>query len=309
MTTEIPTPSPSGVIKCPCGTRFHKDQRHTCDFYDNSATTIDALDRGSFRADTRPSDVRRSDFIDPPENNGGSGRGHRPDTRTNRFAGTCIKCGGRVEAEAGYLVKDNSKTGGSPWGVEHKIGECLAESVEAPAPVARGNGMSEAQEGYLRSLLARKQPEADADGVIAAFTDVPNPRKLASAMIDTLKGLPDAPKPKAAKPADAPDLNRGDVHVVEGDIEGEEFVHYYRVHVAQGSGNLYACKWDGVRFEYERGAISKLNPGNKITAEQAAAFGEMFSRCCFCSHQLDTPESTAVGYGPVCASKHDLPWG
>ena len=296
MTTTTTT-SANGVVKCECGRRFLVSQRHVCDFYDNSGSTIDPFAGRNLADDTV---TRPSDNIDPPEHNG-SGHGHRPNTRSNRFPGNCVKCGGRVEAEAGYLVKDNSKTGGSPWGVEHKIGECLAEAVEAPAPAARGNGMSEAQEGYLRSLLARKQPEADADGVIAAFADVPNPRKLASAMIDSLKNLPDAPKPKAVKVEAEPELFKGDVHVVDGE--------YYRVHVAQKSENLYACKWDGERFEYVKGAISKLNPGNKITAEQAAAFGHMFERCCFCSLAIDTPESTAVGYGPICARKHELPWG
>lgn len=299
-TTTEPTISESGTVKCECGSRFFRTQRHVCDFYDNSGSTIDPFAGRDFDSTvTRP-----SDNIDPPEHNGGVGTGHRANTRSNRYSGNCIKCGGRVEAEAGYLVKDNSKTGGSPWGVEHKIGECQAETVAAPAPapVASGSGMSEAQEGYLRSLLARKQPEADADGVIAAFADVPNPRKLASAMIDTLKDLPDAPKPKA--PAVEVDTERrGDVHFVDGE--------YFRVHIAQNSGRLYACVWDEElgSFEYVTGMIGKLNNGNKVTAEQAAAFGKMYGRCCYCSRAIDTPESTEVGYGPICARKQGLPWG
>lgn len=94
---------------------------------------------------------------------------------------------------------------------------------------------------------------------------------------------------------------RGDVHFISGE--------YYRVHESQGTGRHYACRWDGERFDYDRGAIRKLNASTIITAEQAKAFGDMTERCVFCSTKIDTPESTAVGYGPVCASKHGLPWG
>jgi hypothetical protein len=43
----------------------------------------------------------------------------------------------------------------------------------------------------------------------------------------------------------------------------------------------------------------------KIGAEQ----GQLSGRCCFCGQDLTTPESTAVGYGPVCARHWRLPWG
>lgn len=37
--------------------------------------------------------------------------------------------------------------------------------------------------------------------------------------------------------------------------------------------------------------------------------GKITSNCCFCSHELSTPESIAVGYGPICAEHYGLPWG
>jgi len=302
MTTTEPTISESGTVKCPCGRRFHQTQRHVCDFYDNSGSTLDPFGERDFgTAATRP-----GDNIDPPERSGsgqGGGRYQSMD-RSNRFGGSCVRCGDYVQAGEGTLVKDNAKqTGGTVWGVEHASrGECTGSGpAEAEAkPAAPTTGMSEAQEGFLRSLIARKTPDANADGIIATLNELPNPKSAASAMIDSYKSMDDAPKPKAVK-VDEPELVKGDVHVVNGS--------YYRVHTAQGSGNLYACKWDGERFDYERGAIKLLSPDNKITAEQAAEFGHMFERCCFCSHDIDTPESTAVGYGPVCAEKHGLPWG
>lgn len=33
------------------------------------------------------------------------------------------------------------------------------------------------------------------------------------------------------------------------------------------------------------------------------------SACFICGRALDTAESISAGYGPVCAKKHDLPWG
>lgn len=48
-------------------------------------------------------------------------------------------------------------------------------------------------------------------------------------------------------------------------------------------------------------------------ASDQIAFGIAYyiegGECMFCHRNLDTEESLAVGYGPVCAKKQDLPWG
>ena len=44
-------------------------------------------------------------------------------------------------------------------------------------------------------------------------------------------------------------------------------------------------------------------------AEVASEYGRLTGNCCFCSRRLDDARSTAVGYGPVCAEKWNLPWG
>jgi hypothetical protein len=41
----------------------------------------------------------------------------------------------------------------------------------------------------------------------------------------------------------------------------------------------------------------------------AAAYGKLNHNCCFCSKGLDTPESLAVGFGPICAKHYNLSWG
>lgn len=37
--------------------------------------------------------------------------------------------------------------------------------------------------------------------------------------------------------------------------------------------------------------------------------GIKYSHCCFCGQELNTRESVAAGYGPICADKYGLPWG
>lgn len=41
----------------------------------------------------------------------------------------------------------------------------------------------------------------------------------------------------------------------------------------------------------------------------AAAYGKQTGNCCFCSTPIETKESMAVGYGPICAEHYGLPWG
>lgn len=48
----------------------------------------------------------------------------------------------------------------------------------------------------------------------------------------------------------------------------------------------------------------EANPA-KVAAQHGVATGN----CCFCAKDLTTKESRSVGYGPVCADRHGLPWG
>lgn len=43
-------------------------------------------------------------------------------------------------------------------------------------------------------------------------------------------------------------------------------------------------------------------------AEVAAEYGKLTGNCCFCNLGLTDERSTSVGYGPVCAKNHGLPW-
>lgn len=41
----------------------------------------------------------------------------------------------------------------------------------------------------------------------------------------------------------------------------------------------------------------------------AAEHGRLTGCCCFCNAMLTDGRSTAVGYGPICATNYGLPWG
>ena len=41
----------------------------------------------------------------------------------------------------------------------------------------------------------------------------------------------------------------------------------------------------------------------------AAHYGHLHGKCCFCNKGLTDPKSTLVGYGPICATHYNLPWG
>lgn len=73
-----------------------------------------------------------------------------------------------------------------------------------------------------------------------------------------------------------------------------------RVH-KDGRFEEYSAAPDGLRAILNRFAMDP--------AGVAAEYGRLTGRCCFCHIRLCDERSTAVGYGPTCASKWELPWG
>lgn len=66
---------------------------------------------------------------------------------------------------------------------------------------------------------------------------------------------------------------------------------------------------DRPRWEYVPGVVNVLTAEDKISAEDAAAFGKLYGICIFCSRDLTDERSIYVGYGAKCAENHGLPWG
>jgi len=63
----------------------------------------------------------------------GGGEGSAPAVRSNKFAGTCVKCGHRVEAQAGRIER-NAESG---WDVFHLDGTC-PEKIAVPETAMAG---------------------------------------------------------------------------------------------------------------------------------------------------------------------------
>lgn len=87
----------------------------------------------------------------------------------------------------------------------------------------------------------------------------------------------------------------------------------YKVQVAvHGSGRLYAkrlvvTEFDDapaeVSFEYATGAIRTLTLADRMTLEEAKAFGALYGTCCVCGRTLTDERSIEEGIGPVCAKR------
>lgn len=83
----------------------------------------------------------------------------------------------------------------------------------------------------------------------------------------------------------------------------------FKVKTNQNSGRNYASKLvkhdDGsFSWEYEKGAVMKLQPQTKLSQEAAAQWGKLYNTCICCFRQLDNDESIALGIGPVCRAKY-----
>lgn len=142
---------------------------------------------------------------------------------------------------------------------------------------------SERQRDFLRNLVKQKVGQKDLlEAWLATLTS-----KEASAEIDRLLKLPNLPKA-----------------VVEIGIYQNEKGDIYRVQPSKQGGGRYAKKllFTG-GWEYEQGAIYKLKPEQKLTLEQAKAFGTATGLCCVCGAFLTDPKSVAEGIGPVCAKR------
>lgn len=83
-----------------------------------------------------------------------------------------------------------------------------------------------------------------------------------------------------------------------------------------GSGNLYAkellpldephvmkTKTVTHYFKYAPGEIRKLSGADRMTLEEAKAWGALYGTCCVCGATLTDERSIAAGIGPVCGKR------
>jgi len=90
-----------------------------------------------------------------------------------------------------------------------------------------------------------------------------------------------------------------------------------KVQRAKLSGNLYAKELSpiggrrltetdevvGFEFVYAPGALAELSAADKLTLEEAKAFGIQTGVCCVCGTPLKDAVSVASGIGPICAKR------
>lgn len=170
---------------------------------------------------------------------------------------------------------------------------------------------SEAQQNYLRTLLAQRDTSSlFTPDMLATFeAQIPTiGKRLASSVIDALRGLPWKPRPAApsAPAAAAERVTEIGTYKVGDDV--------YRVQQARGSGNLYAKVWEfsgeisptGKRlgsFGYAPGAMRKISAADRMSLQDAEAFGVLTGTCADCGRELTVKESIERGIGPICAGK------
>jgi hypothetical protein len=125
----------------------------------------------------------------------------------------------------------------------------------------------------------------------------------ASKALDFLFPAPWKPReaaPKTAQKAPAGATEDGMYKLGNRIVKVQKAVH--------GSGNLYAkellgSKEEGFYFEYAPGLINKLTADDKLSLEEAKAFGALYGTCCCCGRTLTREVSIAAGIGPDCAKK------
>lgn len=181
-----------------------------------------------------------------------------------------------------------------------------------PTPVATATGghvqtapkrlVSDKALGYLRSLIAERDyySLSEADRRKVNFVNgggVPT-AKGASDLIDVLKVT--AYAPKSEQSAKGADLELGMYRKADGIM--------YRVYPARQSDRILAKRLvsdgeGGWTFEYAGMASRFVTAAERMTLDEAKAWGAQFGTCCVCAALLTDPESVANGIGPICGSR------
>jgi hypothetical protein len=189
--------------------------------------------------------------------------------------------------------------------VAEKFGIEFAQSIDSdyrhgveiysPRQFGTGNGYgtskpkvsskpSEAQMAFIASLLKQKGVERDLSELDKA---------KASKLIGELKALPNATVSRPAADKLEPGKYIKDGVVYEVAISGKGYPYAKELVIENGHSS----------FEYAPGAVRNLTAHDKLTLEQAEAYGHEHGVCCLCGRELTNPDSIERGIGPVCASK------
>lgn len=156
------------------------------------------------------------------------------------------------------------------------------------------------QVSFLQDLLAKRAyVTSDFTDVLSALADGTLTKEDATHAIGVLKSAP-----RATSTATAPRSTEGlDVGMYRRQSDGEIF----RIHRSRETGNLYAKRLDllatGAEFSYAAGAIYTLTPADRMTLDEAKAWGVSTGICCVCGAFLTDPKSVSAGIGPICSGR------
>jgi hypothetical protein len=137
---------------------------------------------------------------------------------------------------------------------------------------------SEKQVAFVLSLAAERGITVVTDGLSS---------EAASQKIEELRSIP--------KPTTPVDLSPG-AYRHNGEV--------YSVRVGRQSRRLQAYVYSQNQWAYVRNIVPFLSPSERMTLDEAMAFGAQTGQCCVCAAPLTDPESVRRGIGPVCAKKY-----
>lgn len=209
-------------------------------------------------------------------------------------------CNGACACRECCIDEALQSIGGPIPALEQGSGSGSRPARRVPAP-------SDRQLDFIASLWEQREfPSAEAAQALAfgTYDDDFGPRQ-ASALIDTLKGLPrrGTRERNLAQQRAEVELEVGALYALATGNDPDA-IEIYRVQRSKSSGKLYALRVreDG-GTEYAPGVVTRLDPARKLTLAEAQAWGQRTGTCCQCYAKLTNPKSIELGIGPVCRGK------
>lgn len=125
----------------------------------------------------------------------------------------------------------------------------------------------------------------------ALRAELANPRPLIRTQDGWSKGIPATVAPKRDEPA------AEGIYLFNGEV--------VRVKTSKRSGFRSASVIGSMtrgyhKSRYVKGLVYKLSESDRMSADDAKAYGDKFGQCCNCGKLLTDPESVRLGIGPVC---------
>lgn len=169
-----------------------------------------------------------------------------------------------------------------------------------PARTTTFRPATDKQVAFITRLAAERGVPTETAGLSSSY---------ASGLITFLLALP-----KATPAAGAPSAERvtepGMYRTAAGDIfkvqaSRDDATRLYAKQLTPIGGQRLTETDDTVRFEfaYVAGAIKSLTPADRMSLDDAKAFGIRYGVCCVCGAPLKDATSVARGIGPVCITK------